>query len=145
MCQRATSTCENSCGCTALDMPEWREMTEQIQLRAKQPSQMACFPEDLKCWGAWDTTCGHKAKNITRLRQGRAHMGFSERIDTISNWIELCWTQQSSGSITKTYFKHSDYLLSECGLCLPHLNLTALLFVFRLYLSRRRLCFAVRL
>ena len=20
---------------------------------------------DLKCWGAWDTTCGHKAKDIT--------------------------------------------------------------------------------
>ena len=45
-------------------MPEWRETTEQIDWRAKQPSQVACFSEDLKCWGAWDTTCGHKAKNI---------------------------------------------------------------------------------
>ena len=33
--------------------------------RAKQPSQVACFSEDQKCWGAWDTTCGHKAKDIT--------------------------------------------------------------------------------
>ena len=41
--------------------PKW--MTEQIDWRAKQPSQVACFSEDLKRWGASDTTCGHKAKN----------------------------------------------------------------------------------
>ena len=50
------------CGWTALDVPEWREMTEQTDWRAKQPSQVACFSEDLKCWGAHDTTCGHKGK-----------------------------------------------------------------------------------
>ena len=37
-------------------MPEWREMTKQIDWTAKQPSQMACVSKDLKCWGAWDTT-----------------------------------------------------------------------------------------
>ena len=26
---------------------------------------LICISEDLKCWGAWDTTCGHKAKEIT--------------------------------------------------------------------------------
>ena len=52
----------NSCGCTALDMPKWREMTKQIDWREKQPLQVACFSKDLKsCWGAWDTTCGHIA------------------------------------------------------------------------------------
>ena len=30
----STSTFENSCGCTALDMPEWREMAEQIDWQA---------------------------------------------------------------------------------------------------------------
>ena len=30
MCRWSTFTFENSCGCTALDMPEWRETTEQI-------------------------------------------------------------------------------------------------------------------
>jgi len=40
-------------------------MTEQVDWRAKQPSQAACFSEDLKCWESWDTTCGHKAKDIT--------------------------------------------------------------------------------
>ena len=88
---------------------------------------VACFSEDLKCWGAWDTTCGRKAKDVTSPiawkeealddwsslkgreraivnqtntgwnpfkanvgdtseRRGGAHMGFSERIDTILNW-----------------------------------------------------------
>ena len=43
-CQWSTVTFENSCGCHALmDMPEWREMTEQIHWREKkQPSQVAC-------------------------------------------------------------------------------------------------------
>ena len=45
-----TSTFDN-CGCTALDMPERREMTEQIDGRAQQlsVSQMACVSEDLQC------------------------------------------------------------------------------------------------
>ena len=43
---------------------QWTK-SEQIDLRAKQPSQMACVSEDLKCWGTWDTTCGRKAKDIT--------------------------------------------------------------------------------
>ena len=63
----STSTSENSCGCTALDMPEWREITEQTDWWAKQPSEFACFSEDLKCWAASDTTCVHKAKGITPL------------------------------------------------------------------------------
>ena len=46
-------------------LPEWREKTKQIDWWAKQPSQVAWFLEDLKCWGAWDTTCRHKAKDVT--------------------------------------------------------------------------------
>ena len=141
MCQWSTSTFKNSCGCTALDMPEWREATEQIDWRAKQPPRVACFSEDLKCWEAWDTNCGQKAKDIipsitwrrealcverwsarrsslkgrekaivsrttigalailkatlegTSERRVGAYMGFSQRIDTILNWIELNWTK----------------------------------------------------
>ena len=37
------------------------------RLVGKQPSQVACISEDLNCWGAWDTTCRHKAKDITPL------------------------------------------------------------------------------
>ena len=66
-CQCLTYIFKNSCGCTALDMPEWREMTEQIDWRAKQSSQVAYISEDLKCWWAWDTTCRHKANGNTPL------------------------------------------------------------------------------
>ena len=31
MCQRSTLTFENSCGCTLLDMPEWREITQRAK------------------------------------------------------------------------------------------------------------------
>ena len=129
-----TSTFENSCGRTALDMPERRETAEQIDWRAKQPSQVVCFSGDLRCWEAWDTkdlrcweardtTCGYKARDITPEealhdlpwkdergpssdehwnrfkanvgeasgRPGWAHMGFSERINTILTWTELNW------------------------------------------------------
>ena len=39
--------------------------TEQINWQEKQPSRVDCVSEDPKCWGAWDTTCGHKAKDTT--------------------------------------------------------------------------------
>ena len=41
------------------------------RLAAKQPPQVACFSEDLKCFRAWDTTCGHKAKDITPSKAWR--------------------------------------------------------------------------
>ena len=37
MCQWSTSTFEEYCGCTVVDMPELKEMTEQIDWREKQP------------------------------------------------------------------------------------------------------------
>ena len=52
----------NSCGCTALDMPGWREATEQIRLAGEATIG---YSEDLKCLGAWDTMWGHKTKDIT--------------------------------------------------------------------------------
>ena len=60
------------CSSVTLDIPERREMTKQIDWRAKQPSQVACFSEDRKYWGAWYITCGYNAK----------------RIGTTLNWIE---------------------------------------------------------
>ena len=83
MCQWSTSTFQNSCGCTALDMLEWREMTEQTDWRAKQPSQEACFLEDLKRWKAWDSTCGHKAKDITPSVSWRRETLKEEALDDL--------------------------------------------------------------
>ena len=51
-------------------MLEWRKMTKQINWQAVQPSQVVCI-SDLRCWGAWDTTCGHKAKAVTPSIAGR--------------------------------------------------------------------------
>ena len=44
-----TSTFGNSSGCTALDMLEGREMTKQIDWQAKQPLQVVCILEYVKC------------------------------------------------------------------------------------------------
>ena len=46
--------------------PEVQE-NDGADWQAKQPSQAACFPEDVKCWAAWDAACRHKAKTITPL------------------------------------------------------------------------------
>ena len=79
MYQCSTSTFGNLCGCTDLNMLEWMEMAKQIGWQAKQPSQMLCVSEDLTCWGAWDTTCWHKAKDITPSIAWRRE-GWKERI-----------------------------------------------------------------
>ena len=124
MCRWSTSTFENSCGCTALNMPERREMTEQIDWQAEQPSQVVSemlrslrhylqaqsqghhtidrleergvergsarrfFLERTReghrqsdeHWNRFKDNAGENSE-----RQGGAHMGFSERIDTILN------------------------------------------------------------
>ena len=67
-------------GCQML---EWREMTDQTDWREKQPSQVAYFLEDLKCWGAWDTTCRHKAKDITPLTAERREAWKEEALDDL--------------------------------------------------------------
>ena len=83
MCRRSTSTFKNPCGCAALDMPEWRGMADQIDWRAKQPSQVACFSEDLKCWEAWDTTCRHKAKDLIPSTAWRREALKEEALDDL--------------------------------------------------------------
>ena len=62
LCQWQMSTFKNFCGCTAMDMSEWKDMTKQIDWWAKQLSQVVCISGDLKCWKAWNTTCKRKAK-----------------------------------------------------------------------------------
>ena len=97
MCRWSTSTFENSGGCTALDMPEWRETTEQIDWREQQPSQRACFSEVLKCWGSWDTTCVYKAKDITSSIARRKKAWKEEALD------DLLWKdERGPSSIRRT-------------------------------------------
>ena len=42
-----------------------------------------CFSEALKCWGAWDTACGHKAKDITPSLAGRREARKEEALDDL--------------------------------------------------------------
>ena len=90
-------------------------MTEQINWRAKQPSQVACFSEDLKCWGAWDTTCGHKARDITPPIAWRRETWKEEVLDDlpgVMGWSAhrlfpehrhiLNWTEPSGTNALKT-------------------------------------------
>ena len=64
----------------------WREMTEQIGWQAKQPSQVVCILEDLKCWGAWGTYSGHKAKDITVFTPS-------------TDWRKEAWTEEMLGDL----------------------------------------------
>ena len=79
-----------------VQVPEWREMTEQTEWRVKQPTQVACFWKDLKCWGAWDTTCGHKAKCITPSITWRRGMERrSTRWSSLKGWEKAIVSQTS--------------------------------------------------
>ena len=101
-CRCLASTFENSCRCTALDMPEWREMAEQIDWRAKQSSQVAYFSEDLKCREAWDTTCGHKSKDITLPIDWRREAWKEEALDDLPWKGERAMVNQTIiGTISK--------------------------------------------
>ena len=60
-----------------------KENDRAERLVAKQPSQVACFSEDLKCWEVWDTTCRHKAKDITPSIDCRREVWKEEVLDNL--------------------------------------------------------------
>ena len=97
---------DNSCMCTGLDMLDWREMTKQIDWWAKQPSQMAFFLEDLKCWGIWDTTRGHHT--IGRLEEREVWK--EEALD------DLLSNDERDGTIVDQMNEHNWYCLKGDGL-----------------------------
>ena len=127
MCRWSTSTFENLCGCTALDMQEWRKTTEQIDWRARQPSQVACFSVALKCWKAWDTTSGHKAKDMVESGSaGRSSMKGRERVivsqtktGTVSK-ATLGETGERRGGAHMGFSDHIDTLLNWTELNFRH-------------------------
>ena len=66
------------------------EVTEQIDWWAKQPSQVACFSENLKCWEAWDISCGHKSQGhhtINCLEERGMERGSARR--SLKGWGPL--------------------------------------------------------
>ena len=90
-------------GCTAMDMPEWKETTEQIDWwEKKQPSQMACVSEDLTCWGAWDITCGTPpvTSHIDRLEERDVGRG-SARRSSLKGRGRAIASQTNIGTVAK--------------------------------------------
>ena len=99
-------------------MPRWRDMTEQIDWRAKHLLQVACFSEDLKCWGAWDTTCGRKAKDIDRLQEGGVERG-STRRSSLNVRERAIVSQTNIGTVSKATFWETGW--SAYGLFRAHM------------------------
>ena len=81
-----------------------------------------CASKDLKCWGAWDTTCGHKAKDIaSSIAWGREALK-EEALDdlpwkderepsSIRRTLEL-FQRQRWGNVWEMGFK--KYILCVC-------------------------------
>ena len=79
-----------------------------------QPSHVACVSEDLKCWGARDTTCGHKATDITASIDWRRETSKEEAIDDLSlndergpssvrRTLELQFSKATLGKLLKNH------------------------------------------
>ena len=67
---RPPSTKDSWTSLTDFGILESRKITEQTDWRAKQPLQVACVRQRQKCWGFWDTTRGHKTRNIASRAPG---------------------------------------------------------------------------
>ena len=73
----------------------------------KQPSQVPCVSEDQKCCGAWDTTCVHKANDMTLSVAWRRRAWKEERWEkgpSSSTIVNHC--QGPSSIIVKDYRNH---------------------------------------
>ena len=80
---------------------EWREINEQIDWWKKQPSQVVCIWEDLKCWGVWDTTSRHKAKDITPSITWRREAWKEETLNNLP-WKDERGNQTNIGKVNQT-------------------------------------------
>ena len=148
MCQLSTSTFENSCGCTALDMPEWREMTEQVDWRENQPSQMACILEDPRVLRSLrhylqaqsqghHTICHLEERGVERGSARRSSLKGRERPSSVRQTLEP-FQRQRWGNFWETgwkaygLFRARRYHLEPKG---------ASLSLFQLKLSQPFICY----
>ena len=93
--------------------------------------KVACISDDLKCWGAWNTTCGHEAKDITPLIAWRRE-AWKEKVFTfLKGQILELFQRQCRGNFRETgqsayeFSEHIDTILnwaelnwtSHCDFC----------------------------
>ena len=69
---------------------KWNHPADRLE--GKATIAKACFSEDQKCWGAWETTCGHKAKDIKSLIAWRREAWKEEALD------DLLWKDERGPS-----------------------------------------------
>ena len=109
ICQWSTSTFGNSCGCTALDMLEWREMTVQIDWQAKQPSQVACFSEALVLRSLrhflWAQSQGHH--NTDHLEERGIKRG-SARWSSLKGGVRAIVNKMNIGTVSEGNFEREE-------------------------------------
>ena len=68
---------------------------------------MACVSEDLEFWGAWNTTCGHKAKDITPSIAWRREACKEEALDDW-RWPSLVFSRKTFLERTRKRHRQSD-------------------------------------
>ena len=100
----STSTFENSCVCTALDMPEWRETTEQTDWRAKQPPQFSGLllgrSEVLRSLRHYLRAQGQQHRTIHRLEERGVERG-SARRSSLKGRERVIVSQTNIGTVSK--------------------------------------------
>ena len=112
------STFRNSCGCSSLDMPESKEMTEQIDQWAKQQSQVVYISEDLKCWGAWDAAKdagplvtgkrGGAERESARRSSWKDEQGLLSVRWTLELFQRQCWGNFRQGGLSPVHRCHVE-------------------------------------
>ena len=68
---------------------------------------MACVLEDLEFWGAWNTTCGHKAKDITPSTAWRREAWKEEVLDDW-RWPSLVLSRKTLLEKTRKRHRQPD-------------------------------------
>ena len=102
-CRWSTATFENSCGCPALDMPEWREMTEEIVWQATQ-NHLKWFASQ-KIWSVekletLPTGTKPRALHHWRLKERGVERG-STAWSSLKGWERATVNQTNSGTVSK--------------------------------------------
>ena len=104
LCRWSASTFENSCGCTKMDMPEWREMIEQIDWRQNNPHKWLASP---KVWNV---------EELETLPEGTVRLPCLQT-------VPLSYPLQFAFRLYKLFHCHTHYsspsVFTNCSIVIP--------------------------